>query len=400
MIVNIFSDLDKMYTKKTCSNDNIDNNKILEKCSKIDIKELQKFAIENGIEYLKKGLKEPIIKMLEEFITFNYNENNVENINVVINKVLDNMFGYGILQKYILAEEVSDIRVVKYNLIYVKKLGKWEKVEESFENEDEFLEYIRYCVIKNNQNINFDIPIIVVSDKKYNLRLEAGIEPVNSISPSLVIRIHRNNNKTLKSLFTKEKLLDKKSYELIKEAVTGESNIIISGKGGSGKTTLLKAIINELPDQKAITINEETSELFIENKNVIQREILENRNENKRIDLEKLMRHSMVMSNDVIVVGEIKGKEMTTFLDSITTGHMGLATVHSDSAFNTINRLITLFKKDSNAQQYKEELIESILSNSIDYIIFMQNYKVCQIAKFIFDEKLKEYKLKLLYERK
>ena len=400
MIVNIFSDLDKMYTKKTCSNDNINNNKILEKCSKIDIKELQKFAIENGIEYLKKGLKEPIVKMLEEFITFNYNENNVENINVVINKVLDNMFGYGILQKYILAEEVSDIRVVKYNLIYVKKLGKWEKVEESFENEDEFLEYIRYCVIKNNQNINFDIPIIVVSDKKYNLRLEAGIEPVNSISPSLVIRIHRNNNKTLKSLFTKEKLLDKKSYELIKEAVIGESNIIISGKGGSGKTTLLKAIINELPNQKAITINEETSELFIENKNVIQREILENRNENKRIDLEKLMRHSMVMSNDVIVVGEIKGKEMTTFLDSITTGHMGLATVHSDSAFNTINRLITLFKKDSNAQQYKEELIESILSNSIDYIIFMQNYKVCQIAKFIFDEKLKEYKLKLLYERK
>ena len=199
MIVNIFSDLDKMYTKKTCSNDNINNNKILEKCSKIDIKELQKFAIENGIEYLKKGLKEPIVKMLEEFITFNYNENNVENINVVINKVLDNMFGYGILQKYILAEEVSDIRVVKYNLIYVKKLGKWEKVEESFENEDEFLEYIRYCVIKNNQNINFDIPIIVVSDKKYNLRLEAGIEPVNSISPSLVIRIHRNNNKTLSS---------------------------------------------------------------------------------------------------------------------------------------------------------------------------------------------------------
>ena len=195
-------------------------------------------------------------------------------------------------------------------------------------------------------------------------------------------------------------MLDKKSYELIKEAVIGESNIIISGKGGSGKTTLLKAIINELPNQKAITINEETSELFIENKNVIQREILENRNENKRIDLEKLMRHSMVMSNDVIVVGEIKGKEMTTFLDSITTGHMGLATVHSDSAFNTINRLITLFKKDSNAQQYKEELIESILSNSIDYIIFMQNYKVCQIAKFIFDEKLKEYKLKLLYERK
>lgn len=402
LIVNIFT---KLEEKNKCNNNeffNIENNKNQKIEENNYLKKLQKYAIENGLEYLKKGLKEPIIKMLQEYIVFNFGENNPEKINIMINKVLDNMFGYGILQKYINCVDISDIRAVKYNLIYIKKLGKWKKINESFKDEEEFLEYIRYCVIKNNSNINFDIPMVVVSDKKYNLRIEAGIMPINSISPSLVIRIHRNNNLTLKELKNK-KMLDNNSYNIIIKAIKSKSNIIISGKGGSGKTTLLKSIINNLPEELSITINEETSELFIENKNVIQREILYNRSENKKIDLEKLMKHSLVMSNDVIVVGEIKGKEMVTFLDAITTGHMGLATVHSDSAYNTINRLVTLYKSDISAYQYKEEFVREIFSNSIDYIIFMNEYKVCQIVKYQKDEKNKikgEKKLNLIYERK
>lgn len=392
MIVNIFTKTEEVEEKNNISKNKPEN--------EVDIKKLQKYAIDNGLEYLKNGSKEPIVKMLQEFITFNYSNIESEKMNYYISKVLDDMFGYGILQKYIEKEKVSDIRVVRYDLIYVKELGKWKKVKESFKDEEELLEYIRYTVIKNNSNINFDVPIIVVSDKKYNLRIEAGISPVNSVSPSLVIRIHRKTKWTLDTIYKKQKMLDKEAYDLIKIAIKNNSNIIISGKGGSGKTTLLKCIINEISDEKAITINEETAELFTEGKNIIQREILENRNESKKIDLNKLMRHSLVMSNDVIVVGEIKGKEMTTFLDAICTGHIGLATVHSDNAYNTINRLITLFKRDSNAQQYKEEFIESILTSSIDYIIFMKEYKVFQIAKHEYSKTSKKYKFNIIYERK
>lgn len=392
MIVNIFTKTEEVEEKNNISKNKPKN--------EVDIKKLQKYAIDNGLEYLKNGSKEPIVKMLQEFITFNYSNIESEKMNYYISKVLDDMFGYGILQKYIEKEKVSDIRVVRYDLIYVKELGKWKKVKESFKDEEELLEYIRYTVIKNNSNINFDVPIIVVSDKKYNLRIEAGISPVNSVSPSLVIRIHRKTKWTLDTIYKKQKMLDKEAYDLIKIAIKNNSNIIISGKGGSGKTTLLKCIINEISDEKAITINEETAELFTEGKNIIQREILENRNESKKIDLNKLMRHSLVMSNDVIVVGEIKGKEMTTFLDAICTGHIGLATVHSDNAYNTINRLITLFKRDSNAQQYKEEFIESILTSSIDYIIFMKEYKVFQIAKHEYSKTSKKYKFNIIYERK
>ena len=135
--------------------------------------------------------------------------------------------------------------------------------------------------------------------------------------------------------------------------------------------------------------------LYIKNKNVIQREVIENRDESKKITLEKLMKQSLVMSNDVIVVGEMKGAETSVFIDAIGTGHIGYATVHSDSAVNTINRLITLFKRDVRVQAYKEEFVKDLLVSSIDYIIYLENYKVCEILKK--DENSNEYIS--LYER-
>ena len=309
------------------------------------------------------------------------------------------MFGYGILQKYIDNEEVTDIRVVSYNNIFIKKYGKWEKIQDTFKNNEDFAEYIRYCALKNNSNINFDTPVITISDKIYNLRIEMGIEPVNVKSPNIVIRIHRvNENINLETLFLVYNMLDATSYKVISEAISNEKNIILSGKGGSGKTTLLRSIIQKIPDNKAISINEETAELNIQNKNVIQREVIENRESSKKITLEKLMKQSLVMSNDVIVVGEMKGKETSVFIDAISTGHIGYATVHSDSANNTINRLVTLFKRDERVQAYKEEFVKQLLVSSIDYIIYLENFKVVQIIKKI--EKNNEIKYENIYERR
>ena len=157
-------------------------------------------------------------------------------------------------------------------------------------------------------------------------------------------------------------------------------------KDGSGKTTLLKAIINSLSDTLSITINEETAELYISNKNVIQRECLF-RNSESSIVLEELVRHCLVMSNDAIVIGEIKGKEASVFFDAISTGHIGLATVHASSAHNCIDRVITLIKKDIKAQYYTEEFLRRYISQSLDYIIYMENFSVKNIVKILFDAK-------------
>ena len=362
------------------------------------IVKLREHTINKYMEYLQEGLKLKLKEKLYEDIFEMYGINQKEKIEEIINILLDKMFGYGILQKYIDDEEITDIRAVSFNSIFVKKYGKWKKVNDTFCNEKEFNDYIRYCALKNNANINYDTPVITISDKIYNLRIEMGIEPVNVKSSNIVIRIHRvNQSISLETLFIVYGMLDANSYKIIIDAINLEKNIILSGKGGSGKTTLLRSIIQKLPDNKSISINEETAELNIQNKNVIQREVIENRENSKKITLEKLMKQSLVMSNDVIVVGEMKGKETSVFIDAISTGHIGYATVHSDSANNTINRLVTLFKRDERVQAYKEEFVKQLLVNSIDFIIYLENFKVVQIIKKI--EKNNEIKYENIYER-
>lgn len=364
------------------------------------VAELQKYVINNYIDYLKDELKNALKNKLEEYICTKYYIKSEIEINQIIQVLFSKLFGYDILHKYITMPNVTDIRVVKYDLIYVKSLGKWKKVEEKFKSEEEFIDYIRYIILKNNASINFETPIVVVSDKKYNLRIEAGISPVNVISPSLVIRIHRlNSSVSLETLYLDDEMLDAKSYKIISKIVSKGKNVILAGRGGSGKTTLLREMIYKIPEEFAITISEETAELYIKDRNVIEREILENRDISKKINLEKLLRHCLVMSNDVLVVGELKGAETAVFLDAISTGHIGMGTVHSDSSKNTIDRLITLIKRDVRYSDYKEDFIKVLLANSIDYLVYMENYKVEEIASVSYDSDKEKITINLEYKR-
>lgn len=387
MVINPFNN------NKVFGSDRIKSEKSLN--IKLSLADIQKYIVDNYIEYVRNEDKEAIRKKMEEYIYENIDGVDEYEVKQIIDNVIYKMFGYHILQKYIDSQDVSDIRVVKFDQIYIKQRGVWKKTSDSFENEMEFYEYVRFCVLKNSGNINFDTPIIIVSDKKYNLRIEAGILPVNAISPSLVIRIHRYNTKIdLETLYLKEDMFDSKIYKFLNNCIASNSkNIVISGKGGSGKTTLLRGIINKIPNEIPITTNEETIELYFEGKNIIQREVLQNREETKNISLQRLMRHSLVMSNDVIVIGELKGEEASIFFDAISTGHVGLSTVHSDSAYNTINRLVTLVKRDIRSERYKEEFIEQLLASSIDYIIHMKDYKINQVIKVNYDN----IKKKIIY---
>lgn len=360
---------------------------------KVNLEKMQKYLVDN---YMQSLANEDIIVIkskIRDYLYDNYSVTSDSEIEQYTSKILDKIFGYGLLQKYLSDESITDIRVVRFDSIYVKRNGNWEKREDdSFKDEAEFSEYIRYITLKNGKTINYDKPLIVFSDRKNNLRIEAGIEPVNINGSSLVIRIHRSEkNANLEQLRDEYKMFSDSEYEFLKTAIDERKNIVISGKGGSGKTTLLRAIIDKLPDEMAISTNEETAELNITGKNVIQREVLASRNSNFEIGLDTLTRHSLVSSNDAIIIGELKGKEASLFFDSISTGHLGYATVHSDCAENTIDRLVTLVKRDVQAQSYKEEFVQKLLSKSIHYVIYMKNFKISEIMKIGFSRNSVKY---------
>ena len=363
------------------------------------ISEIISFLINNYSEYLSdvdvnKQFVENIVK---EKVYSDYADMNTDS---TIKDILNRLFGYHILQKYIDDKSVSDIRVTKFDNIIVKRNGVWEKTTESFYNEEDFLNFVRYCVLKNHGKITTETPIVVVSDRKNNLRIEAGIEPVNVVSPNLVIRIHRPENlQTMEELcVTNIEMFNLDIYKFLLNTIKAGGNIIISGKGGSGKTTLMRNLINKIPKDLSITSNEETAELYSTHPNIIQREILKNRAGDKNITLAKLTAHSLVMSNDVVVIGELKGEEAMVFFDAVATGHRGYATVHSDSSTNTIDRLVTLMKRDSRAQSYSNQYLRKLLSMSVDLIIFMKNFKIHEVAEVLYDKENDDVEYNLLYE--
>ena len=378
-------------------NKNINIEKLTNKTDKI-VNEIIEFLIDEYSETLgtsgfETKSKIAVEKIIREKLSKEYNYGNY-NLEELVKIILDRIFGYHILQKYIEDSDISDIRAVKWDTIYIMKNGKWCKINENFNSETEFYNFVRYCVLKNNGKITHESPIAIVSDRKNHLRIEAGISPVNIVSPSLVIRIHRPEKQVgLKELCYQKNMMNKEMYLFLSKAVKAGCNIIIAGKGGSGKTTLLRAFLEQIPPEKAITSNEETAELYSRHENIIQREIVKNRDKNN-ILLEDLTQHSLVMSNDVIVIGELKGAEAMSFFDGISTGHIGYATVHAESANLVLDRLVTLMKKDVLAQQYSDIYLKEILAQSVDIIVYMKDFKIYEICEVVFS-----YKNGISYEK-
>lgn len=367
----------------------------------IDKDNLKQYIVDNYMEYIKVKNKQELSNELREYL-YKISDLKSEEINDVIYKTMDDIFGYGILQQFIECKDITDIRAIDYCSIYVKKSGKWSKTDIKFDSEEEYLKYIRYSILKNNGIINYDKPINIVSDKSYNLRIEAGISPVNTISPNIVIRIHRNNlDISLEKLYLKDNMMECEEYLFLINAIKNKKNIIISGKGGSGKTTLLRALLEKIPNEIPMTINEESTEIYLKNKNAIQREIIQTREPKKNIDLDKLMKHSLVMSNDVLVVGELKGgAETVSLIDAINTGHTGYATIHSNSAKDTIDRLVILFKKDPLTQTYTTDFIEKIMCKNIDYIVFLKDYKIDEIMDLKYSTENERCDFNIIYKRR
>ncbi len=365
------------------------------------IGEIISYLISNYSDYLSDiNINREIVEnIVREKVYKEYSNMNTES---TINTILNRLFGYHILQKYIEDKNITDIRVTKFDNIFVKEFGVWKKTKDSFTSENDFLNFVRYCVLKNGGKITNETPIVTVSDRKNNLRIEAGIEPVNVESPNLVIRIHRPNGiNKLEDLVSKDiNMIDTDIYNFLSKAIIAGCNIVISGKGGSGKTTLMRNLINKIPENLSITSNEETAELYSNHPNIIQREILRNRSEDKNVTLAMLTSHSLVMSNDVIVIGELKGEEAMVFFDAISTGHRGYATVHADSSINTIDRLVTLMKRDIKAQTYTDKYLRKLLASSLDIIIYMNNFKVQEIVEVEYDVESDDIKYNSLYEFK
>jgi pilus assembly protein CpaF len=197
-------------------------------------------------------------------------------------------------------------------------------------------------------------------------RLAAVIPPVVRPAPALVIRKFTSRHYNIDDLIARG-TLTRPLAEFLEEQIRNGKTLLISGGTGSGKTTLLRILANAIPDHERIVVIEDTSELDIQKPNILATECQTDTFKTK-ITFDDLLKSALRWRPDRIILGEVRGTEARTLLDSFNTGHSGsLATIHANSAAKALRRFANLVLR-SNAQATFSD-IEAEIGEAVDLVI-------------------------------
>lgn len=295
-----------------------------------------------------------------------------------IDKVVNRLFGYEILQPYIDDPDVTDILVNNEKTTYIKKLGQKIRVPVDFGTQENLLKYLykvaALCGGKIDENAHAEA---VMTDKKRNIRVVISLRPTNILSPALCIRKH-SRTYTLPELVERGMLTPDQAEEL-RQAVLAHKNIVIAGKGGAGKTTLLGALMEEIPYSERGLFIQETLEKVPSHPDIICKLVRPSNNPLvKEYTLFDLTKIGLLMSVDRLIIGELKDREAFDFFNAIFTGHEGsMATVHAPSAEQVVDRLLQLMARAYSDMPYAA--LKEMLCSSLDIVVFMKDFKVKEI---------------------
>jgi len=277
--------------------------------------------------------------------------------------------GLGILEPLLEDEEVSDIMVNRYDRIFYEKNGVKYQYEESFESEERLQTLIQQIVGKVNRSVNELRPI-------QDARLEDGsrvnvvLPPVSLQGPSLSIRKFRHDPITAQSLVELGSMTPDMTT-FLRQLVEERKNIFVCGGTSSGKTTLLNVLSEFIPaDERIITI-EDSAELRLRGgENLVRMECRPSSAEGKgEISLRDLIRASLRMNPDRIVVGEVRGEEAFDMLSGMNTGHACMSTGHANSCKDMLYRLESMVWMGRNIPL---EAVRQMIASALDYLVFVE----------------------------
>lgn len=245
-----------------------------------------------------------------------------------------------ILQELIEDENITEIMVNGPECIFIEKDGKISRFEHQFENREKLEDIIQQIVAGANRVVNESNPI-VDARLKNGSRVNVVLSPIALNGPILTIRRFPKNPITMKKLLSIGSIT-KEAAVFLKKLVVAGYNIFISGGTGSGKTTFLNALSGFIPLNERIITIEDSAELQIKGIDNLVR--LETRNANIEgcvpISIRDLIKSSLRMRPDRIIVGEVRGSEAIDMIQALNTGHDGsLSTGHANSARDMLYRL-------------------------------------------------------------
>jgi len=257
----------------------------------------------------------------------------------MIQDLLDELTGFGPLEPLLRDPTISDILVNTYSTVYIERRGKLELTHVRFRDQEHLMRIIGRIVSRVGRRVDETSPMV-------DARLPDGSR-VNAIIPPLavdgaILSIRRFGASPLKM---KDLLaigaITREGVALLASCVKAKLNVLISGGTGAGKTTLLNALSAFIPEDERIVTIEDSAELQLQQRHVVRLETRPPNIEGKGEILSRdLVRNSLRMRPDRIVVGEVRGAEVLDMLQAMNTGHEGsMTTVHANTARDALSRL-------------------------------------------------------------
>ncbi|MDY3361135.1 MAG: ATPase, T2SS/T4P/T4SS family [Clostridium celatum] len=310
--------------------------------------------------------------------------------------------GYQILEELINDESISDIKVLSFDNIRVKRNGKRESTNIKFKDNDEYKKFIKVVAATNEINLSRINAMQTFLDKdsndKFRLRFNISTEYINSNDlPLLQIR------KIPKKKYTKEQLIElglftnEQNDYLIKKLEEGNL-ILFTGKGASGKTTMMNYLIDQISHQKSGLAIQENDELFSDtHPEMIFQHVVTNKGEGKiQYLLKDLAVNGLLIDLDWFIIGEIKGGEAMYLMVAANTGHQCMASVHGNSAIEAMDKLIDYMTWES---RYSKEELCSMFKHMNITIGYCKDFKLAEITNIKgYDEEKKEFKYHKVFD--
>lgn len=317
----------------------------------------------------------------------------------VIRQVVDEALGLGVLEPLLADDSITEIMVNGPDDVYIEKHGQIRRLETSFASEDQLYQTIDRIVSQVNRRIDESSPMV-------DARLPTG-ERVNVIIPPLALSGPTLTIRRFPHPFQMEDLVRKETLDtatgiLLAAFVRAKFNVVISGGTGTGKTTFLNALSAFVPPDERIVTIEDSAELQLMQDHVIRLESRPPNIEGKgEITIRDLVRNSLRMRPDRIIVGEVRGAETLDMLQAMNTGHEGsLVTVHSNSADDGIYRLETLSSMSDVKVPF--EVVRDQINNAIDVLVHLErgadgSRRIAEVA-VITSKRREHFRLQTLLE--
>lgn len=277
-----------------------------------------------------------------------------------------------ILQPYIDDSSISEIMVNGRSDVFAERHGRMERLPVEFDTVEDLEELIRRIASRVHREIN-ELNPIVDARLSDGSRVNAVYKNIALNGPILTIRKFPDTVMTMDDLISNG-TVEEETASFLDKLVKAGYNCFICGGTSSGKTTLLNVLSQSIPPGERLVVIEDSAELQIEQVENIVR--LECRNANVQgkggIDMSQLVKASLRMRPDRIIVGEVRGKEVMDMIQALNTGHSGMSTGHANSIDGMLKRLEAMFLQ---AADFPVEAIRRQITAGIEIMIHMSRMK-------------------------